>query len=169
MTQDSAGFWACFYFIAVLIAMQWVVLNIAVAVIADSYDSVMEEIEQKEKEKRIAQRKMLAEKARLAKLKKEKAKAAGKHLSTESLATTEDEPPKKGLAKIKDMLVLKPLTPEQAEKRAPITRLVKSRPFTWATHTSNLDAGRLGPETLCAHFAFSCPRLCAGTCSGPSS
>jgi hypothetical protein len=135
MTQDSAGFWACFYFIAVLIAMQWVVLNIAVAVIADSYDSVMEEIEQKEKEKRIAQRKMLAEKARLAKLKKEKAKAAGKSVSTESLATTEEEPKKKGLAKIKDMLVLKPLTPEQSEKRAPITRLVKSRPFTYVFRT----------------------------------
>jgi len=55
-TQDAVGWYAVFYFALVEIVGQWVILNLAVAVLGDSYNSVMDEIEAKEKEKRRLER-----------------------------------------------------------------------------------------------------------------
>ena len=48
-TQDAVGWFPVFYFCLLEIIGQWVILNLAVAVLGDSYTSVMEEIEEKEK------------------------------------------------------------------------------------------------------------------------
>ena len=51
-TQDAVGWFPVFYFCLLEIIGQWVILNLAVAVLGDSYNSVMEEIEEKEKVRR---------------------------------------------------------------------------------------------------------------------
>jgi len=48
-TQDAVGWFPVFYFCLLEIIGQWVILNLAVAVLGESYNSVMEEIEEKEK------------------------------------------------------------------------------------------------------------------------
>ena len=144
MTQDAYQWWACIYFVAVLVLCQWIVLNLAIAVIADAYNDVMEEIAEKEKVRRVEARKALQEKARLAKLRKQRKKSLGGPGGRSSPTMEEAivEKPLTKVEKLKKLIIPQPWTKEQAEKRAPLTRLVKGRPFQYfciSNHTDESD------------------------------
>lgn len=124
-TQDAVGWYAVFYFALVEIVGQWVILNLAVAVLGESYNSVMEDVEAEEKEKRRLERQRARKIKRTLKTQKSNRRLGRNDpvVSTSS-AVESTTLGQKILARLPQ-----PLPEEEMAKRKPLRDIVLSKAF----------------------------------------